>query len=101
MTIIKYIVVLSATWIGTHLAESIPYVQAITDDWKGYWQIVPYLIIGLIVLFLYNLITQPVIMYDELGGFVENPFLLTIFPPKDGKSDENQWAMIRVGNLQN
>lgn len=51
------------------------------------------------VLFMMGIYKAPVQMYEELGGFVENPFLLDVYQSKrERKENEDKWASIAVKN---
>ena len=51
-----------------------------------------------VVLFILSIYSVPAKMYDELGGFIENPFLLRARPPLPKHQSEERYASIDVIN---
>src|SRR5687767_5221527 len=53
-----------------------------------------------VVLFIRGIYKTPVQMHEELGGFIENPFLLDVYRSRrERKADEDKWASIVVKNV--
>ncbi len=56
-------------------------------------------VVALTVLVLVGIYRIPPEMYNEQGGFIDNPFELNARPPLPKNSDEFRWASITVKNI--
>lgn len=94
--LIRCILVLGTTVGVTQKFVSITVVASIIQDWNWILQVIPYLVVGLFVLLGINLISQPSVMYEELGGF-EDPTLRALVECEPRRYSE-AWAGIRIYN---
>ena len=71
-------------------------IQAFLDDWL--FSAVTAVIYFLLLLIL-TIKDTPSKMHDELGGFIEYPFVVTPIPPIEKSADEQRTASLLVENL--
>lgn len=95
---LRLIGLIVASILGWSGVMSLDLVQQLSGDWQAFVRYASLLLVGAAVILVFNLILQPVKMYDELGGFLDNP--LSITPePKRLRSDIPTWASVKVSNL--